>query len=251
VAGTAVLGRLTWSLGTVREVAEETPRSTTLVLDVEGWTSHRPGQHVDLRLTAEDGYQAERSYSIASAPDEPFLALTVERIEDGEVSPWLTQVAAPGDNLEIRGPVGGYFVWDGSDPAPVVLVAGGSGVVPLVSMARHRTRRHLRSPMRLIYSARSEEDLLFRRELDRMADTGDGFEVFYTLTRAWPPGWAGNRGRVDARMLADLAPDREGASTFVCGPTPFVESVAKSLVLLGYPPGRVKTERFGPSGGTS
>jgi ferredoxin-NADP reductase len=235
----------------VREVTEETPRSATLVFDVDDWPGHRPGQHVDLRLTAEDGYQAERSYSIASAPDDPFLAVTVERIEDGEVSPWLTRVATPWDNLEIRGPVGGYFVWDGSDPAPVLLVAGGSGVVPLVSMARHRTRRHIRTRMSLLYSARSAEDLLFRRELDRMAEGDEGFDVFYTLTRAWPEGWAGYRGRVDGRMLADITPDRQLTSAFVCGPTPFVENVAKSLVLLGYAPGRVKTERFGPSGGSS
>jgi ferredoxin-NADP reductase len=251
MAGTAILGRLTWSLGTVRQVTEETPRSDTLVLDVDEWPGHRPGQHVDLRLTAEDGYQAERSYSIASAPDDPFLAVTVERIEDGEVSPWLTEVAAPGDSLELRGPVGGYFVWDGSDPAPVVLVAGGSGVVPLVSMARHRTRRQLRTRMRLLYSARSEDDLLFRRELDSMADKTDGFDVSYALTRSWPDGWSGYRRRVDARMLADLTPEGQATSAFVCGPTPFVEAVSKSLVLLGYPAGRVKTERFGPSGGGS
>jgi ferredoxin-NADP reductase len=250
VAGTAVLGRLTWRLGTVRQVIAENLRAATLVLDVDGWSGHQPGQHVDVRLTAEDGYQAERSYSIASVPDDPFLAITVERIDDGEVSPWLTEIAAPGDNLEVRGPVGGYFVWDGFDPAPVLLVAGGSGAVPLASMARQRARRHIRTRMRLLYSARSEEDLLFRSELDRLAADNDGFDRFYTLTRAAPQDWTGFRRRVDAQMLAEVVPQHQRTSAFVCGPTPFVETVAKSLVLLGYPPGRVKTERFGPSGGS-
>jgi ferredoxin-NADP reductase len=251
MAGTAVLGRLTWRLAAVQEARPETPRAATLMLDVDDWPGHRPGQHVDVRLTAEDGYQAERSYSIASAPDDPFLALTVERIDDGEVSPWLTEVAGPGDSFELRGPVGGYFVWDGADPAPVLLVGGGSGVVPLMAMVRHRDRRHLRTAMRLLYSSRSEEDLLFRGELDTLAAAADGFEVTYTLTRESRPGWSGFRRRVDGQMLADVGfPERQRGLAFVCGPTPFVEAVSKSLVLLGYPPGLVKTERFGPTGGS-
>jgi ferredoxin-NADP reductase len=231
-------------------VVPEGVRATTLLLDVEGWPGHRPGQHVDVRLTAEDGYQAERSYSIASAPDDPALSLTVERIDDGEVSPWLTDEARIGDSFELRGPVGGYFVWDGAEPAPVLLVGGGSGVVPLMSMARYRARRGLRTRMRLLYSARSTDDLLYREELDAMAAAGDGFEVVYTLTRTLPPQWSGFGRRVDAQMLADVSYAEKGTSpAFVCGPTPFVEAVSKGLVLVGYGAGQVKTERFGPSGG--
>jgi len=250
MAGAAVLGRLTWRLATVRDVVAESHRAVTLVVDVDGWPGHRPGQHVDVRLTAEDGYQAQRSYSIASAPDDPALALTIELVEDGELSPWMTEVAAPGDTFELRGPVGGYFVWDGDDPAPVLLVAGGSGAVPLMAMARHRARRGIRTRMRMLYSARTAEDLLYRAELDRLARAEDGFEVVYTLTRAWPPGWTGLRRRVDGPMLADVAfPERQTSPAYVCGPTPFVEAVANSLVLLGHAPGRVRTERFGPTGG--
>jgi ferredoxin-NADP reductase len=250
VAGTAVLGRLSWLPAIVRDLVPESPRAITLVLDVEDWPGHRPGQHVDVRLTAEDGYQAERSYSIASAPDDPALSLTVERIDDGEVSPWLTEEARTGDGFELRGPVGGYFVWDDAEPAPVLLVGGGSGVVPLMSMARHRVRRGLRTPMRLLYSARSADDLLYRGELDAMAALHDGFEVVFTLTRTWPAEWSGFRRRVDAQMLTDVSYDEGGANpAFVCGPTPFVEAVSQGLLLVGYTAGRVKTERFGPSGG--
>jgi ferredoxin-NADP reductase len=250
VAGTAVLGRLSWLPATVRDVVPESARATTLLLHVEGWKGHRPGQHVDVRLTAEDGYQAERSYSIASAPDGPTLALTVEQIDDGEVSPWMTAEARIGDSFELRGPVGGYFVWDDTEPAPVLLVGGGSGVVPLMSMARHRTRGGLRTRMRLLYSARSTDDLIYRGELDAMAAASDGFEVAYALTRTWPPHWSGFRRRVDAQMLADVSyADRGTSPAFVCGPTSFVEAVSKGLVLVGYGAAGVKTERFGPSGG--
>jgi ferredoxin-NADP reductase len=250
VAGTAILGRLSWLTATVRDIVPENAVATTLVLQVEDWQGHRPGQHVDVRLTAEDGYQAERSYSIASAPDDPALALTVERIDDGEVSPWMTVEARTGDSFELRGPVGGYFVWDDAETAPVLLVGGGSGVVPLMSMARHRARRGLRTRMRLLYSARSTEDLLYRGELDAMAAAGDGFEVVYTLTRTLPPQWSGFRRRVDAQMLADVSyAERVTSPALVCGPTSFVEAVSKGLVLVGYGAGRVKTERFGPSGG--
>jgi ferredoxin-NADP reductase len=251
MAGTAVLGRLIWRLATIREVVVETAMASTLHIDLDDWPGHVSGQHVDVRLTAEDGYQVERSYSIASAPDDPYLALTVERIDDGEVSPWMTQVAAPGDTFELRGPVGGYFVWDDTDAAPVLLVGGGSGVVPLMSMARHRKRRSIRTRMRMLYSARTEDDVLYRAELDELAAANDGFEVVYTFTRNAPPDWTGYHRRIDGQMLADVTfPERQQSPAFVCGPTPFVETAAMSLVLLGHPAGRVKTERFGPTGGS-
>jgi ferredoxin-NADP reductase len=218
----------------------------TLALDVPGWQGHRAGQHVDIRLTAEDGYQAERSYSISSAPDAERVELTVERLDDGEVSPYLTDVAGPGDKFEIRGPVGGYFVWDPSPGGPVLLVGGGSGVAPLMAMARQRARDGDDVPTRLVYSARSLADVIYREELDRL--NADGFQVVYTLTREQPEGWTGYARRVDRELLAEVAPD--GLSlTFVCGPTPFVEAVAEAMVALGHDPYRIKTERFGPTGG--
>ena len=173
MAGTEVLRRLTWQVATVEEVVDETPRVRTIVLDVPGWPGHRAGQHLDVRLTAEDGYRAEREYSIASAPGEP-LAITVERLEDGEVSPYLTEELRSGDELELRGPIGGYFVWDGDDGAPLLLLAGGSGVVPLRAMLRHRQRSGSPVPARLLYSARTLDDVIYRRELDA---AGDGVQV--------------------------------------------------------------------------
>jgi ferredoxin-NADP reductase len=247
MAGTAVRGRLTWQIATVTSVIDETASVRTIELQAPDWAGHRAGQHLDVRLTAEDGYRAERSYSIASAPGEP-VALTVERLEDGEVSPYLTEELRRGDELEIRGPIGGYFVWDGDDSAtPLMLVAGGSGIVPFRSVLRHRSRLGAAVPVRLLYSARSLADVIYRDELSQQAA---GVEVIYTLTRQQPPGWAGHRGRVDKSMLAEVAwpPDQE-ALAYVCGPTPFVETVASSLVNLGYPAQRVKTERFGGIGG--
>jgi ferredoxin-NADP reductase len=244
LAGTAVRGRLTWQVATVDEVLEETPRVRTIVLDVPDWPGHRAGQHLDVRLTAEDGYRAEREYSIASAPGEP-VAITVERLEDGEVSPYLTEELRAGDGIELRGPIGGYFVWDG-DSMPLLLVAGGSGVVPLRSMVRHRQRSGSAAPVRLLYSSRTLDDVIYRAELE---DAGDGVEIVHTLTREQPPGWAGHARRVDAELLAEVAwPADDGGLAFVCGPTNFVEAVAKGLVDLGYPPARVKTERFGATG---
>jgi ferredoxin-NADP reductase len=244
LAGTAVRGRLTWQVATVDEVLEETPRVRTIVLDVPDWPGHRAGQHLDVRLTAEDGYRAEREYSIASAPGEP-VAITVERLEDGEVSPYLTEVLRAGAGIELRGPIGGYFVWDG-DSMPLLLVAGGSGVVPLRSMVRHRQRSGSAAPVRLLYSSRTLDDVIYRAELE---DAGDGVEIVHTLTRERPPGWAGHARRVDAELLAEVAwPADDGGLAFVCGPTNFVEAVAKGLVDLGYPPARVKTERFGATG---
>jgi ferredoxin-NADP reductase len=246
VEGTAVLGRLSWRVAEIAEVRTETPTVKTLALDVAGWPGHRAGQHVDIRLTAEDGYQAERSYSIASAGGASAVELTVERVEDGEVSPYLTEEAGPGDRMEIRGPVGGYFVWDPKPGGPVLLVAGGSGVVPLMAMVRQRAAAGDDVPTRLLYSARSWEDVIYRDELETLR--GIGLDVAYTLTRSRPEDWTGYSRRVDVDLLREVAqPDL--ALAFVCGPTPFVEAVAGALVALGHDPGRIKTERFGPTGG--
>jgi ferredoxin-NADP reductase len=232
----------------VAEVVDETPRVKTLVLDVPDWAGHRPGQHVDVRLTAEDGYQAQRSYSIASAPEDARLALTVERLEDGEVSPYLADELRPGDKLELRGPIGGYFVWDTSLGGPLFLVAGGSGVAPLMAMLRHRAAAGSDVPARLLFSSRTWDDVIYRDELQRLA--GGGLEVVHTLTRSRPEGWAGYARRVDAEMLREVAwPPGAGAQTFVCGPTAFVEAVAGGLVELGHEPASIKTERFGATGG--
>ena len=246
MADTAVGERVTWMTAVAGRVTDETPSVRTIELVVPGWPGHRAGQHLDVRLTADDGYQAERSYSIASAPGEP-LAITVERLDDGEVSPYLTQELRTGDELEVRGPIGGYFVWDGDDGrTPLLLVGGGSGVVPLRSILRHREQIGATTPTRLLYSARSLADVIYRDELDRHHD---GVEVIYTLTRSQPAGWTGHSGRVDAAMLTDVAwPVAQDPLTFVCGPTSFVEAAAAGLVGLGYPPGRIKTERFGATG---
>ena len=242
--------RLDWRLAEVAATIDETPRVRGLVLNVPGWRGHRPGQHLDIRLTAEDGYQAQRSYSIASPPEEARLALAVERLEDGEVSPYLTDELRPGDKLELRGPIGGYFTWTVADGGPLLLVAGGSGVVPLMAMIRHRARSGSESPVRLLYSSRSWEDLIYRDDLASLAGRRDGLEVVHTLTRSQPPRWAGYRRRVDRELLREIAwPADGGARAFVCGPTAFVETVASGLVDIGYPPELVKTERFGPTGG--
>jgi ferredoxin-NADP reductase len=218
----------------------------TLELDVPGWQGHVAGQHLDVRLTAEDGYQAERSYSIASAPEEP-LAVTVERLEDGEVSPYLVDEAREGDSFEVRGPIGGYFVWEPDDPDPVLLVAGGSGVVPLMSMARHRAREGSSAPMRLLFSSRTLEDVIYREELEALA--GNGFEVVHTLTRAQPPGWSGYSHRIDDELLREVAwPAADEPKVFVCGSTRFVDAAADGLVRLGYDPRSIRTERFGATG---
>jgi ferredoxin-NADP reductase len=235
-------------LGEVAEVLDETPRVRTIVLDVPAWPGHRAGQHVDVRLTAEDGYQAQRSYSIASAPEDPRLALTVERLDDGEVSPYLADELRCGDELELRGPIGGYFVWDVSLGGPLLLVAGGSGVVPLMAMVRHRANAASDVPARLLFSSRTWEDVIFREELERLA--GGGLEVVHTLTRGAPADWNGFARRVDVEMLREVAwPPSEPAQTFVCGPTSFVEAVASGLVELGHDPATIKTERFGATGG--
>jgi ferredoxin-NADP reductase len=246
MAGTTLRERVGWRVATAGAVTEETGSVRTIELQVPGWPGHRAGQHLDLRLTAEDGYQAERSYSIASAPGEP-VAITVERLDDGEVSPYLTEELRPGDELEVRGPIGGYFVWDAAEGDPLLLVGGGSGVVPLRSILRYRERTGAAVPARLLYSARSLADVIYREELDRYRG---GVQVVYTLTRSHPPGWTGHTGRADAALLGEVAwPVSRDPLTFVCGPTSFVEAVAETLVGLGYPPQRIKTERFGATGG--
>ena len=237
-----------WLAATIAETIVETARTTTLRLDVPSWPGHRAGQHVDVRLTAEDGYQAQRSYSIASPPGTDRLELTVVRFDEGEVSPYLTTVADVGDQFEVRGPIGGWFVWDGNDPTPVLLIGGGSGVVPLVAMMRHHARVNSTAAMRLVYSARTIDDVIYRDELQTLADSASR-ALTLTLTRAAPSTWPGHHGRVDRQLLDEVGwPPQARPRCFVCGPTPFVEAAGTALVDLGHEPSRVKTERFGPTG---
>jgi ferredoxin-NADP reductase len=248
VAGAALLGRLNWQLAEVIEIPDETPRVRSLVLKCPDWPGHLAGQHVDVRLTAPDGYQAERSYSIASAPEDEHLVLTVERLEDGEVSPYLVDELRPGDQLELRGPIGGYFVWRETDGGPLLLLGGGSGVVPLRSILRHHAAVHSAIPVRLLYSSRSLQQIIYRDELTRLA-ASNGVEVFFTLTREWPEGWSGHRRRIDEELLREISwPPAERPLIYVCGPTAFVERAADGLVAIGHEAARIKTERFGPTG---
>jgi ferredoxin-NADP reductase len=247
LARTALPGRLTWQLARVAELVDETHNVRSIVLDPPDWPGHRAGQHVDVRLTAEDGYQAERSYSIASAPEDEHVVLTVERLEDGEVSPYLAAELRVGDDLELRGPIGGYFVWEESSGGPLLLVGGGSGVVPLRAMLRHRLAVESSVPVRLLYSARTIDDVIYRDELMAAADVA-GIDIRITLTRNQPDDWDGLTGRIDAGLLDHVGwPTAERPLVYVCGPTGLVESVANALVQLGHEPRRVKTERFGPT----
>jgi ferredoxin-NADP reductase len=233
-----------WRRAEVREIVHETPQAATLALEVAGWNGHRAGQHVDVRLTAEDGYRAQRSYSIASAPGDG-LRITVERLDDGEVSPWMVDAARPGDRFEVRGPFGGWFVWDASQGGPLLLIAGGSGLVPLMSMLRHRRRAHSQAEACVLVSARDPDDVLYAEELTTL-----GAQFVFTYTRRAPAGWTGYTRRVDREMLAEVGPAPEhGARVYVCGPTGFVESVADDLVALGHDPANIRTERFGATGG--
>lgn len=251
--------RIVWRSATVLDVIHETPEARTLILDVPGWPGHRAGQHVDVRLTAEDGYQAERSYSIASPPEEPRLELTIERLEDGEISTYLSDELRAGDKLELRGPIGGFFVWDVATAGPLLLVGGGSGIVPLMAMLRHRDRalaaddavaRH-QLPVRLLYSSRKWGSVIYRDELARLAAKDTTVEVHHTLTREQPDGWTGFRRRIDRAIIEAVAwPPSERPHVYVCGPTSFVEAAANNLVELGHSPALVKTERFGPTGGS-
>jgi ferredoxin-NADP reductase len=241
---------LEWQLATVTAIRSETPRVKTFTFSLPARHAHRAGQHYDIRLTAEDGYRAQRSYSIASPPERAGeIDLTVERVEDGEVSAFMHEVLAVGDRIEVRGPIGGYFVWEAAMGGPLLLVAGGSGVVPLMAMLRHRAAAGSAAPARLLYSSRTYDDVIYREELDRLAARKDSFELFHTLTRSKPEGWTGFDRRIDTRMLADVS-RLYGAKalTFICGPTALVESAANGLLELGLKSERIKTERFGPSG---
>ncbi|MGW4467269.1 ferredoxin reductase [Micromonospora sp. NPDC004704] len=254
MARAAVPGRLnraaSWRVAELVETRNETETSRTLVLEVPDWPGHLPGQHVDVRLTAPDGYRAERSYSIASASDGNRVELTVQRVPDGEVSPYLVEVLSVGDPVEIRGPVGGWFVWRATDTAPVLLVAGGSGIVPLMAMVRARRVAGSRVPFRLIYSVRTDRDVYFADELRRRARDDGGLDVAYVYTRQTPDGWPALAGRIGvAEVNSHGWPAELEPQCFVCGPTGFVETVADILVALGHDPRRVKTERFGPTGG--
>jgi ferredoxin-NADP reductase len=242
-------GPLPWRTGSVVEIRRESAGVATIALDVPGWPGHLAGQHVDLRLTSEDGYQAQRSYSIASPSGTETLDLTVEYVQGGEVSPFLLGDLVVGDTLEVKGPIGGHFTWRPGDGRPLLLVAGGSGIVPLMAMLRERARASDSTPARLIYSARTLGSLIYHEELNLLAAHGSAFSVTYTLTREQAGRWTGHRRRVDRAMLeasgfsADMKP-----LAFVCGPTPLVEQVATDLLGLGYQEDFIKTERFGPTG---
>lgn len=241
---------LNWQIATVTNIKKETARASSFTLALPAWIPHRAGQHYDVRLTAQDGYQVERSYSIASEPERAGqIDLTVEKIDDGEVSPYLHDIVMVGDKVEVRGPIGGYFVWDAMMRDPLLLIGGGSGVVPLMSMLRHRAAEHVNTPARLLYSARSLDEIIYYDELEKLSAQMDGLKIFYTLTRSHPADWKGYTRRIDAAMLQEIAaPLGKNLKAFICGPTALVENAANVLVQIGIPASSVKTERFGPSG---
>ena len=242
---------LEWQIATVREIRPETAKVKSFTFALPRWMKHRAGQHYDLRLTAPDGYRAQRSYSIASAPERSgAIDLTIEHVEDGEVSTFMHETVTTGDRIELRGPIGGYFVWDAAaQAAPLLLIAGGSGVVPMMSMLRHRAAAGARTPARLLFSSRTIDDVIYREELDTLSKKRDGLEVFHTLTRSQPSGWSGFARRIDDAMLGEVSgPIAKDALVFICGPTALVESAASSLERIGLPAARIKTERFGPTG---
>jgi ferredoxin-NADP reductase len=249
MARAALPRRLNWQQARVVELVEETAQTTSIVLEPADWPGHDAGQHVDVRLTAEDGYQAQRSYSIASGPEDEHLVLTVERLDDGEVSPYLVGELRPGDKLELRGPIGGYFVWNQSLAGPLLLIAGGSGIVPFRSMLRHRSATGSDVAVRLLYSARALDDVIYRDELAGFTAAGDGVDISFTLTREWPEDWTGHRGRIDGKLLDEVSwPVANMPLTYICGPSGFVESASGTLVGGGHDPRRIRTERFGPTG---
>lgn len=241
---------LDWQIATITEIKQETARAKSFTLALPHWTPHRAGQHYDLRLTAADGYQVERSYSIASAPERAGqVDLTIEKIDDGEVSPYMHDVVIVGDRVQVRGPVGGYFVWDALMREPLLLIGGGSGIVPLMSILRHRAAANASVPAHLLYSSRALDDVIYYNELESLRAARDGLEIFYTLTRSHPEHWKGYTRRIDAAMLNEVAlPLGSNVRVFICGPTALVENAANVLVQIGIPPSNVKTERFGPSG---
>jgi ferredoxin-NADP reductase len=242
---------LNWQIATIKDIKPETPSVKSFTLTLPMWMRHRAGQHYDVRLTAEDGYQAQRSYSIASEPErEGEMAITVERIADGEVSTYLHDVAIPGDRIEVRGPIGGYFVWEVTMQEPLLLIAGGSGVVPLMSMIRHRAAAGGKNPASLLYSSRTFEDIIYHNELETLRAADHGLHIFHTLTRSQPPGWKGYARRIDPEMLKEVAqPLGISLQVFICGPTLLVESAANALVKIGVRSDQIRTERFGPTGG--
>ena len=242
---------LNWQIASVKEIKPETSNVKSFTLTLPGWMRHRAGQHYDIRLTAEDGYQAQRSYSIASAPErEGEIDLTVERIPDGEVSAYMHDVLVPGDRIEVRGPIGGYFVWEASMDEPLLLIAGGSGVVPLMSMIRHRAAAQANNPTSLLYSSRSFEDVIYYNDLEKLRAANHGVQVFHALTRSQPPDWKGYARRIDEAMLKEVAgPLGTFVQVFICGPTLMVESAANALVKSGINSNQIRTERFGPTGG--
>jgi ferredoxin-NADP reductase len=243
---------INWQIATIARITPETTKVKSLTLTLPEWMRHRAGQHYDIRLTAEDGYQTQRSYSIASEPErEGEIDFTVERIGDGEVSTYLHDVLLPGDQMEVRGPIGGYFVWEaGLSPEPLLLIAGGSGVVPLMSMIRHRVAVQAKNPTALLYSSRNFEDVIYYNELEKLRAANGGLQIFHTLTRSQPAGWQGYARRIDENMLKEVAgPLGGGVQVFICGPTLMVESAANALVKTGIDSNQIRTERFGPTGG--
>jgi ferredoxin-NADP reductase len=238
-----------WFGGVIADITQQTPEAKSFLIKAKGFPTHIPGQHVDLRLTAPDGYQAVRKYSIGSAPDDNGqIELTVQMMPDGEVSGYLDNVATVGTQLEVKGPLGGYFIWDSQDSHPIVLIGGGSGVVPLMSILRSHQHVQSMAPLTLLLSSRNIDHVLYRKELlDRPAFSSE-VKIIHTLTDQQPPAWTGYRRRIDSEMLRHVVQDIEQSIFYVCGPTAMVEAVANTLVDMGVNPGRVKTERFGPTG---
>lgn len=252
MAGTALLGRVTWRAATVVALRDETPSARTITLEVPGWPGHVAGQHVDVRLTAADGYTAVRSYSIASAPNsEKRIELTVERLNDGEVSPYLTQGVAAGDPLELRGPIGGWFVWHPQQTEHIQLVAGGSGLVPLMAMIRSRAASASTAPFRLLYSVREPQAVFYRGELEALSARNSEVMLTYAYTRVAPKDWPRGPGRIDAALIAQATwPANLSPTCYICGPTSFVETAANLFIAAGHEPSRIRTERFGATGAT-
>jgi ferredoxin-NADP reductase len=242
---------LDWQIASIRDVKPETAQVKSFTLTLPDWMRHRAGQHYDIRLTAEDGYQAQRSYSIASEPErEGEVDITVERINDGEVSTYMHDVLMPGDHIEARGPIGGYFVWEATMTEPLLLIAGGSGIVPLMSMLRHRAAAGGKSPAALLYSSRNFADIIYYTELERLRVANSSLQIIHTLTRSQPVDWKGYARRIDADMLKEIAqPLGKSVQVYVCGPTLLVENVANALVKLEIDSHQIRTERFGPTGG--